>query len=197
MKNIVMLICALFIGTQATQAQSFKDFFSRKNISRIASSAGINAPLKVEGTWKYAGTAIELKTENALKKAAAEVAAVAAEEKVNNYLSQFGINTNNISISFEKEGKFAVKAIGREIPGTYEISEDKKSITLKFTDRISFTPDISHTLDTLSLLFEADKLMEFMNYISQRTDISSLKAINALAQNYDGLKVGVQLEKTK
>ncbi|MGL5262162.1 MAG: lipocalin-like domain-containing protein [Bacteroides sp.] len=33
--------------------------------------------------------------------------------------------------------------------------------------------------------------------MSQRTDISSLKAINTLAQNYDGLKVGVQLEKTK
>ena len=197
MRTIILILCALFIGVHTSNAQSLKDLFSKKSVSRLASSAGLNTPLKIEGTWKYSGTAIELKTDNALKKAASEVAAVAAEEKINSYLSGFGIKPNKVKFDFKKDGSFTVKALGRNIPGSYQLSEDQKKITLSFTEMVTFTPDVNHTIDTVSLLFEADKLMEFMNYISKQTDITSLKAVNSLAQNYDGIKIGIQLEKSK
>ena len=66
MKKVILLLCTLFIGLQSTDAQSLKNLFSKKNVSRMASNVGIKTPLKLEGsTWQYAGTALELKTDNA------------------------------------------------------------------------------------------------------------------------------------
>lgn len=197
MKRILLLICILIASVQITEAQSWKNLFNKKNISRVASSAGVNVPLKIEGTWSYLGTAIELKTDNTLKKAAAEMAAIAAEEKVNEQLANLGIKKGLMTFTFKENGEMSINAMNKNLPAHYELSEDKKSIKLSFTQLISFNAEVSHTIETMSLLFEADKLMQLITYLSEQSQNTSMQAISSLAKNYDGMKIGLQLEKKK
>ncbi|EGJ71112.1 hypothetical protein Bcop_0901 [Bacteroides coprosuis DSM 18011] len=196
MKKVILLLCTLFIGLQSTDAQSLKNLFSKKNVSRMASNVGIKTPLKLEGsTWQYAGTALELKTDNALKKAAAEMAAIAAEEKINEQLSSLGISLGMVRFQFEKDGKLMIQAKNKKLPATYQLSKDQKVMTISLAQRMSFNADVNHSLETMSLLFEADKLMDLITFISEKSQSTSLQTIGALAKNYDGMKIGIQLEK--
>lgn len=195
MKKIALLICTILLSANSIEAQSLKDLFSKKGASRIASSVGVAVPLKIEGTWKYGGTAIELKTDNALKKAAAEVAAIAAEEKINEQLSNLGFNTNTIKFNFKEDGVMSISALERSLPGKYTLSEDKKHIKIELTKMLNFEADVKSAGNTMSLLFEADKLMQLIEFIASKSNYASIQAINKIASGYDGIKIGFQLEK--
>ena len=195
MKKIALLICTLLLSANSIEAQSLKDLFTKKGASRIASSVGVAAPLKIEGTWKYSGTAIELKTDNALKKAAAEVAAIAAEEKINEQLSNIGFNTQTIKFNFKADGIMSISALERSLPGKYTLSEDKKHIKIELTKMLDFEADVKSAGNTLSLLFEADKLMQLIEFIASKSNHASIQAVNKIASSYDGIKIGFQLEK--
>ena len=195
MRKIALLICTLILSAGSIEAQSLKDIFSKKGVSRIASSVGVSAPLKIEGNWSYSGTAIDLKSDNVLKKTAAEIAAVAAEEKMNEHLSSIGIEPNLVEFTFLPEGKMNISIRNRTVPGSYTLAEDKKSIKLSFTQMLTFEADIKNAGDTMSLLFEADKLMQLLNFMASKSSYASLQAINKIASNYDGVKLGFQLEK--
>lgn len=195
MKKTFMICCALFLGAQISQAQSFKDFFSKKNVAKVASSMGLETPLEIEGEWKYAGTAIELETEDTFKKAAASLAAVAAEEKLNEQLGSLGVDLESVIFEFNNEGQLTIKAMDKNIPAQYQLTDDKKSIKLSVIDKLAVNANLKHSLNTMSFLFEADKLIDLISYIGKKTNYASLKTISSIAEKYDGMKVGIQLEK--
>lgn len=190
-----MICCCLFVGNQISNAQSFKDFFSKKNVAKVASTIGLETPLEIEGQWKYAGTAIELETEDTFKRAAASLAAVAAEEKINQQLGSLGVDLESVVFEFNSEGDLTIKALNKNIPAQYKLTEDKKSIKLSVMDKLGVNANLKHSLNTMSFLFEADKLIDLVSYIGNKIDHSTLKAISSLAEKYDGMKVGIQLEK--
>ena len=195
MKKIFTICCCLFVGNQIGYAQSFRDFFSKKNVAKVASTIGLETPLEIEGEWKYAGTAIELETEDTFKRAAASLAAVAAEEKINQQLGSLGVDLESVVFEFNNEGDLTIKALNKSIPAQYQLTEDKKSIKLSVMDKLGVNANLKHSLNTMSFLFEADKLIDVVSYISKKIDHSTLKAISSLAEKYDGMKVGIQLEK--
>lgn len=49
--------------------------------------------------------------------------------------------------------------------------------------------------DELSLLFNADKLLDFLTKLSSISDNSTLKLVNKLASEYDGMMLGFELKK--
>ena len=47
----------------------------------------------------------------------------------------------------------------------------------------------------LALLFNADKLLDFLGKLSTISGSTTLKAVNSLAEQYDGAKVGFELKR--
>ena len=47
----------------------------------------------------------------------------------------------------------------------------------------------------LSLLFNVDKLLDFLTKLSSLSDNTALQTINKLASEYDGMKLGFELSK--
>ena len=47
----------------------------------------------------------------------------------------------------------------------------------------------------ISILFNADKLLDMVNLISSKTSSTSIRSISSLLGSYDGIKVGMNLEK--
>ncbi len=106
-----------------------------------------------------------------------------------------GVDLESVVFEFNNEGDLTIKALNKSIPAQYQLTEDKKSIKLSVMDKLGVNANLKHSLNTMSFLFEADKLIDVVSYISKKIDHSTLKAISSLAEKYDGMKVGIQLEK--
>lgn len=195
MKKILLVCGLLLLGVQFTNAQSFGDFFNKKNLGKVAASVGVDMPFNIVGSWQYTGIAIEMESDDVLKRTAASVAAIAAEEKLNAQLSRFGIDFESLVFTFENDGKLQIGVAGRQIPVSYSLSSDQKVLTMVLYRNMKVEADVQNNLESLSLLFEADKMLEVAKFISKKVNHKTIKGIADMAKSYDGMKVGFQLEK--
>ncbi|MEG0947911.1 MAG: DUF4923 family protein, partial [Bacteroidales bacterium] len=89
---------------------------------------------------------------------------------------------------------------GKTLQGTYSIDKANNTLELHYgrfenlrLTTLKAQPVI--TADQLSLLFEADKLLDFLSKISAMSDNTTLKTVSQLAQQYDGMLLGFELHK--
>ena len=59
--------------------------------------------------------------------------------------------------------------------------------------QMSFTFNATST--TMDLLFESDKLLKLITFLSSKSSNSTLKSIGSLANSYDGMMLGFSLQK--
>lgn len=59
----------------------------------------------------------------------------------------------------------------------------------------SMTPQVVMKNGKLSLLFESDKLLGIVKKVAAIGNSTTLKAMSALLSNYEGMYIGIQLEK--
>ncbi len=97
-----------------SQAQSLKDLLNKENIEKAVNAITGKSTASMEGTWTYAGSAIEFESDNLLQKAGGAVAANAAENKLNEQLARVGIKEDKcLSLSMQtapSQPKLAQKA---------------------------------------------------------------------------------------
>ena len=84
-----ILIAALLMAPDS-QAQSLKDLLNKENIEKAVNAITGKSTASMEGTWTYAGSAIEFESDNLLQKAGGAVAANAAENKLNEQFARVG-----------------------------------------------------------------------------------------------------------
>ena len=148
------------------------------------------------GTWNYKSADCVFESENFLLKAGGEVAAAKVEEKVNATLTKLGLTSNQISFTFNSDYTYTATIKGRTIQGTYSLDLENKKMTLTYLNGVgTITPQIALTGNTLSLLYDADKLLKFLTTISAVSNNSTLTTLNTLLQSYDGMLIGMELQK--
>ncbi len=200
----LFLGAAILLAGQTASAQSLKGILGKvagnSTITDIVEQAtGINLSKgDIKGTWNYTGIAVKLESENLVKSAAAGVAAGQVEEKLDEYLSKIGLKEGAFSFTFNEDNTFTTKVKGKSFNGTYTLSDDGTSLTLHYGKTISskgFTTNVSIKNTTFEILFEADRLLDLLVKITSATNNSTLKTIGTLAGQYDGMKIGLELQK--
>lgn len=206
MKRIITTILmagALCLAGQTASAQSLTDLLKKvtdndvvKNV--VENVTGTTLPVDVKGTWTYSGTAVKLESDDILKSTAASLAASQIEDKLDEYVAKVGIKAGTFSFTFKEDNSFTATVLGKSFNGTYTLSEDYKTISLQFGKTIGlkpFTAAISATSTQLDLLFQADKLLELLEKLTASSSNSTLKTIGSIANQYDGMKLGLELKK--
>lgn len=194
---------ALCLAGQTASAQSLTDILKKvtgnetvKNV--VESVTGTTLPVDVKGTWTYSGTAVKLESEDLLKSTAASLAASQIEEKLDQYVAKVGIKAGTFSFTFKEDNTFTATVKSKSFNGTYTLSEDYKTISLQFGKTIGlkpFTAAVSATSSQLDLLFQADKLLELLGKLTSSSSNSTLKTVGTLVNQYDGMKLGLELKK--
>lgn len=194
---------SLCLAGQTSSAQSLKDLLKKatdneavKNV--VESVTGKTLPVDVKGTWTYSGTAVKLESDDLLKSTAATLAASQVEEKLDEYVSKIGIKAGTFSFTFNEDNTFVATVLGKSFNGTYTLSEDYKTMSLQFGKTIGlkpFTASVSATSTQLNLLFQADKLLELLGKLTSTSSNATLKTIGALVNQYDGMQLGLELQK--
>lgn len=190
-----VLLAAAFFCMSATsiQAQSIKDILSGVISNVVGDKATTESSFK--GTWKYNAPACEFESDNLLAKAGGTAAADKIEERVAPLLKSVGVN--GIVYTFDGKGNYTSKIKKRVTEGTYKFDSKAKTITFTPTIGMAYTAHVAVQGSTMTLTFEADKLMTTLKTISNATSKLSTTAalINTLMNSYSGMRVGFELKK--
>ena len=161
----------------------------------VSTVTGSNCKVQFEGTWSYKGSAIEFESDNLLKKAGGMAAASAAETKLDEQLSKVGIKPGQVSFTFKADSTFTTKVANKSMPGKYSYNAATQQLTLKYARVINMDAKLAYTSSKMDLLFNSDKLLALVVFLSKQTNNATLSAISSVADSYDGMMVGLELEK--
>ena len=198
-----LTVCALLFLVTGVQSQSLKDILNSSAVKDAVTAVTGGKQLSVEnlaGTWTYVNPAIQLEGDNALKNVAASVAASEIEKKLNEYCAKVGIEAGAFNYTFNADSTFTSQLKGRTLNGTYSFNAEEKTIELKYgklskLNLATMTAYVVLSDNQLSLLFNVDKLLDFLTKLSSLSDNTALQTINKLASEYDGMKLGFELSK--
>lgn len=200
----IIIASALCLAGNAASAQTLKDILGKAANSSAVSDivekvTGIDISKgDIKGTWNYTGSAVKLESTDLIKSAAAGVAATQVEKKLDEYLAKAGLKTGTFSFTFNDDNTFYTTVKGKNFNGTYTLSEDGNTINMKYGKSLGstgITATASINSSTFELLFKADKLLELIGKLTASTSNTTLKTIGTLAGQYEGMKIGLELQK--
>lgn len=204
MKKAMMIIAALlFVGGVQVYGQSFKDLLNKGKdvVGSVVEQLDV-IPKNIEGNWEFSGSAVKFTGDNVLMNAASELAAGKVEDQLNEYLQKVGIRQGLFSYVFNADGTFTTTFNKMNFSGQYTFSQEEGTIELDYGKNeklkgVSLKTDVSVSLNSMQLLFNADKLLDFISKISSTVGDSKIGALTSLIDQYDGLKIGFELSRVK
>lgn len=199
-----MVVCGLLLIPGNMKGQSLKDILNSSAIKNAVTSVTGGKAVTFEnlqGTWMYVNPALQLEGDNALKNVAGSLAATEAEKKMKEYCAKVGIVEGVFNYVFNSDSTFTSALKRGSLKGTYSVSPEDKTVTLRYTvdnKKLTVSTLTAHVVlsgNELTLLFNADKLLKFLSTVSSISSNTTLKAINKLASEYDGMMLGFDLKK--
>ena len=178
-----------------SRAQSLKGLFNKENIEKVVNAVTDNKTVQMTGTWSFTGSALEFESDNLLQKAGGAVAASTVEKKLDEQLEKIGITAGKLSFTFNADSTLTATAGSKSLNGTYSYDTSTQKVNLKFAKIIGLNAKVNCTSGSMDLLFNADKLLQLLTYLSSKSSNSTLQTIGSLAESYDGMLLGLGLEK--
>lgn len=200
MKKYVLsltILSALLLTTTNARAQSWADLFKKENIEKVVNAVTGNNTINMTGTWNYTGSAIEFESDNLLQKAGGAAAASLAENKLNEQLAKVGIKEGQMNFTFNEDSTFTSTIGKRTMSGTYSYDATDKTMQLKYFKLLNLNVKVNCTSSSMDLLFNSDKLLKLITFLSSKSSNATLKAISSLADSYDGMMLGFAMKKTE
>lgn len=183
--------------------QSFKDLLNKGKdvVGSVVEQLDV-IPKNIEGNWEFSGSAVKFTGDNVLMNAASELAAGKVEDQLNEYLQKVGIRQGLFSYVFNADGTFTTTFSKMNFSGQYTFSQEEGTIELDYGKNeklkgVSLKTDVSVSLNSMQLLFNADKLLDFISKITSTVGDSKIGALASLIDQYDGLKIGFELSRVK
>lgn len=146
------------------------------------------------GTWRYREPGVAFTTDNLLAKAGGEVAATTAKQKLTAYYNQVGISAANTQMLFNTDQTFTAVVAGKKLSGTYTYDASNGLLTLK-TLLFSVPCYVKRTSGGMSFLFESKKLLSLLQTVAALSGNSTLSTIGDLSKNYDGIRLGFDMNR--
>lgn len=191
--KFILAAALLCMSASSVQAQSIKDILSGVVKEVVGDKATTSSSIK--GTWKYSAPACEFESSNLLAKAGGTAAADKIEKKVAPVLKKLGVN--GIVYTFDGEGNYTSKIKTRVTKGTYAFDESAKTITFTPSLGKAYTAYATTQGSTMTLTFNANKLMTTLQTISNATSSlsSTASVLNGVIGSYNGMRIGFELKK--
>lgn len=185
------ILCLIVSGLSITQSQAqsmFKDIFNK-----VTKSATVSKD--ITGRWTYQGSACSFKSDNILKQAGSVVAADQIEKQFDEYLSKVGIHKGVGEFIFNKDKSYKANLGKVKFNGNYTLNESATTITLTYMEMAKINASIERSGNSIKLLFDADSLLKLLKTVSSVSGNSTMKAISSIADAYDGVQLGFDLQK--
>ncbi|MDE6310247.1 MAG: DUF4923 family protein [Muribaculaceae bacterium] len=151
------------------------------------------------GTWNYSSPAVGFASDNALKKIGGAAASTALENKLEPYYQKAGLTSVTMTVDEQLNFTLTIKKLS--LKGTISKDEDNNLVfNFSAMGKIklgSMAAMATKSGSTLTIVFDATKLMKVLNAVSSVAKLQSLSALNSLLQQYDGLYLGFKMSSKK
>ena len=188
--TLFIVSALLFILPEKTEAQSLKDILKSETAQKVIDAVKEATALKFEdlqGTWQYKGAACQ--------KAGGIALGETMEGKLEKAYEKAGIRTGNFSYTFNHDSTFTCQIGKKELKGTYAYDSSNQILTLSYFGLLNTEVQLSGKKDGTTFLFNADRLLKLVTLLSGYSKSSTLSAVNKVAQQYDGMMLGFDLQK--
>lgn len=185
-------ICGGLAGISTVSAQDLKSILT--GVAKAVAGDKLTTAQSIVGTWSYVGPDCRFESDKLLAKAGGEAAAVQVEKKLETAFNKIGLT--GCQYVFNADSTYSFIHGNRTTSGTYTFDAEAKTITMKTKLGISSKAYVTVTGSSMSLLFNADKLMTALKALTGLAGKvnSTASAIGSLAENYDGLLLGFELK---
>ncbi len=148
---------------------------------------------RIIGTWSYTEPAIVFTSDNVLTKVAAKVAAQKLEDKVQSYLTQYGVKPGALVLTFKEDGTCTETINGKTLRGKWQVKDSQLILTLGGIKALKVTTQI----DGINLQFvtDATKLLKLFKAVGAKSNSKSLKTVTSLMKSVEGMQAGVTLKR--
>lgn len=196
MKRLLILAAALVMSV-GVQAQSLKDI-----LGGLVGAIKENTTTEqtIVGEWSYSKPALALRSDNVLAQAGSSLMVGTIEKKMATYYEKVGLKAGSAAILLTEDKQFTLTMGKRTLRGTYEFDSATNALTLNFTTKTSvkigkITGEAQLSGGDLKLLFAADKMLKIIKGLSAVSNNSSIAAISKVAEQYDGMSLGMTFAK--
>lgn len=193
----MILVAVLAMSIANAEAQSLKDILGGL-VGAVASNT--TTEQTIVGEWGYAKPAIALKSDNVLVQAGSSLMSGTIEKKMAPYYEKVGLKAGSAAISLTEDKHFTLTMGKRTLQGTYEFDAATNALTLNITTKTSVKigkvkGEAQLSGGDLKLLFEADKMLKIVKGLSAVSNNSSIAALSKVADQYDGMSLGMTFAK--
>ena len=205
-KNMMRLLAAmlLMLAAPSVHAQDWQSVLNDvlgggqsedivSGITSIFSSDKQANKNNIIGTWSYTEPAIMFTSDNLLTKLAAKVAANKLEDKLQSYLTQYGVKPGALVLTFNEDGTCTETLNGKTMKGKWEVKDSKLVLTLGGIKALQITTQI----DGKNMMFvtDATKLLKLFKSVGAKSTNKNIQTVTSLMKNVDGMQAGVSLKK--
>ena len=162
-------------------------------ITSIFSSDKQATTNNIIGTWSYSEPAIMFTSDNLLTKLASKVAANKLEDKLQSYLTQYGIKPGALVLTFKEDGTCTETLNGKTMKGKWQVKDSKLILTLGGIKALQITTQI----DGKNMMFvtDATKLLKLFKSVGAKSNNKNIQTVTSLMKGVDGMQAGVTLKK--
>ena len=205
-KNMMRLLAAmlLMLAAPSVHAQDWQSVLNGvlgggqsedivSGITSIFSSDKQANKNNIIGTWSYTEPAIMFTSDNLLTKLAAKVAANKLEDKLQSYLTQYGVKPGALVLTFNEDGTCTEILNGKTMKGKWQVKDSKLVLTLGGIKALQITTQI----DGKNMMFvtDATKLLKLFKSVGAKSTNKNIQTVTSLMKNVDGMQAGVSLKK--
>lgn len=145
------------------------------------------------GTWSYSEPAIVFTSDNLLTKVAAKVAANKLEDKLQSYMTQYGIKPGTLVLTFNEDGTCTETLNSKTMKGKWEVKDSKLILTLGGIKALQITTQIDGK--NMQFVTDATKLLKLFKSVGAKSTNKNIKTVTSLMKSVDGMQAGVTLRK--
>jgi hypothetical protein len=205
-KNMMRLLAAmlLMLAAPSVHAQDWQSVLNGvlgggqsedivSGITSIFSSDKQANKNNIIGTWSYTEPAIMFTSDNLLTKLAAKVAANKLEDKLQSYLTQYGVKPGALVLTFNEDGTCTETLNSKTMKGKWQVKDSKLVLTLGGIKALQITTQI----DGKNMMFvtDATKLLKLFKSVGAKSTNKNIQTVTSLMKNVDGMQAGVSLKK--
>ena len=206
-KNLTRLVAAMFLMLVVSSANAQNDLQNILNgvlnggqsedivsgITSIFSSDKQANKNNIIGTWSYTEPAIVFTSDNLLTKVAAKVAANKLEDKLQSYMTQYGIKPGTLVLTFNEDGTCTGTLNRKTMKGKWEVKDSKLILTLGGIKALQITTQIDGK--NMQFVTDATKLLKLFKSVGAKSTNKNIKTVTSLMKSVDGMQAGVTLRK--
>ena len=148
---------------------------------------------KLIGTWSYTEPAIVFTSDNILAKVGSKIAANKLENKIQEYLTRYGIKPGAFTMTFNEDGTFTETLNGKTSKGKWTVKDSKLQLTIAGIKALNVTTQIDGK--DLQFVTDATKLLNLFKTLGAKSSNSQIKTVTSLMKSVNGMQAGVTLRK--